>query len=793
MMLNTFLRLAQPYGAGDIDLVSFDNFYTTIKTNASHTDSFGYTYVLGETEYQSFIAKLTPSGVIEWSKSFFPKVYVEFTIVNDVIYVWAKSSLISSTFEYASYLALDSSGNLLWSKNIKSNVSSVSFSAESIAVTNDGLYSYLISYIEYIGYEAITVSKIQNSNQSLLWSKNYHKQYRITSIGSCKCDQNGNLIINCLSNGLTSLLKISTDGSIVWSKQFGSGSIIDDSLAVDTDGSIYVGNLAKVSSDGNLLWSYNYANISDVYGIVLTNEHVTYSVLQNSRISTLACDKQTGALIKLREYFSNHGDTPATTTVFDDRQHVFCALASKFSLLKAPLSGSRIGRYRINFSDKDLLISAGNVSNYALFARTFTTAPASNEDSSQAVLDSTAILHVGNTYTGSSITTGYALSSSGFGRSIYYDGTNIYMSPSSNSANAQGSLIKYTQSTDAIVWQKYFATGTGCSLIAVDGSGTNIYVFCTGYSGADGYNMLVKYTDSGVFTYHKSINIGGKNTVSNGFVTANAVYMVIDGYYNTLVKMTHAGAISWSRRIQINGVGDYLHDVHSSCIDASENVILVNGTGSGYVFIVKYTSSGSLSWSKVYRLSHPVDGYAYFFTATSSACDPSGNIYIVGNAYASNLKPRYTLILKLNSSGVLQWSKTHMYDSKSRLFVHTDGTIHVVYDSVYTILNSSGDVLSRRLCKFSTNSNVIRTSTFVQTSTYKYSIAEFDQLPQFPSVTTAEFTLELDTGNTHPSISFSSPTLTLDATKTATERTDNFYMNKVPRYVGTTRYSEKLA
>lgn len=123
------------------------------------------------------------------------------------------------------------------------------------------------------------------------------------------------------------------------------------------------------------------------------------------------------------------------------------------------------------------------------------------------------------------------------------------------------------------------------------------------------------------------------------FLTAIAISPLINA------QVTRA----WVQRLA-NGANDYPAQMVA---DGSGNTY-VTGTvnalnTTGDIVTRKYNGAGTLIWSVVYNSPYNNSDVAYAITR-----DASGNIYVTGAAFtAANY---YTVTLKYNSSGVLQWS-----------------------------------------------------------------------------------------------------------------------------------------
>ena len=114
------------------------------------------------------------------------------------------------------------------------------------------------------------------------------------------------------------------------------------------------------------------------------------------------------------------------------------------------------------------------------------------------------------------------------------------------------------------------------------------------------------------------------------------------------------------------------------------------GNGSGIIF--KYNTSGSVQWKKQIGDSDDNDFYG-------SVTDSSGNLYIAGG-YDPNAGQGKANIIKLNSSGVIQWQK---------FLAGTSGYRHMAIDSsnnIYVCGTIDGGPADCLVVKYNTSGSV---------------------------------------------------------------------------------------
>lgn len=197
-----------------------------------------------------------------------------------------------------------------------------------------------------------------------------------------------------------------------------------------------------------------------------------------------------------------------------------------------------------------------------------------------------------------------------------------------------------------------------------------------------------------------AIDSSGNTYVAGSTKSAN---LTNGNYDQTLVKYDSFGVEQWSKTW--GGTGDdYVYDL---ALDGSGNIYVVGDTNSSDrtagledQTLVKYDSSGVEQWSKTW-------GGTGTDTAFALALDDSGNIYVVGYTNSTGLTAgNYDqTLVKYNSSGVEQWSKTWggtgadtataiALDSSNNIYVAGDtgssGLTAGLADQTLVMYNSSG-------------------------------------------------------------------------------------------------------
>tara|TARA_R110000823_G_scaffold299331_1_gene420055 strand:- start:1801 stop:3132 length:1332 start_codon:yes stop_codon:yes gene_type:complete len=120
-------------------------------------------------------------------------------------------------------------------------------------------------------------------------------------------------------------------------------------------------------------------------------------------------------------------------------------------------------------------------------------------------------------------------------------------------------------------------------------------------------------------------------------------------------KVNASGVIQWQKLINTLGFGGLLGEA-GSAIDSSGNIIIAataSFSGTYNIYVVKLNSSGVIQWQKNFHPTYPGDTNSND-GARCVAVDSSDNIFVGGFASGS---PDPLFVMKLNSSGTSQWQR----------------------------------------------------------------------------------------------------------------------------------------
>jgi uncharacterized delta-60 repeat protein len=235
---------------------------------------------------------------------------------------------------------------------------------------------------------------------------------------------------------------------------------------------------------------------------------------------------------------------------------------------------------------------------------------------------------------------------------------NVYICGYSNASGTTDFQIAKYNTSGTIQWQKRLGGVAGRDSVNgsvfVDSSG-NVYV--CGYSSASGTNdfQIAKYNTSGTIQWQK--RLGGSGTDIGMSVAVDSSGNVYVGGYSSssnsvsqLAKYNSSGTIQWQRQLS-TGTAD--SQIFSIALDSSGNIYAC-GRATYYsplqndLQIIKLNSSGAIQWQRSLGASLTEVGF-------SVTLDSSGNVYVCG--YSSDSGTQDFQIAKYNNSGTIQWQR----------------------------------------------------------------------------------------------------------------------------------------
>jgi uncharacterized delta-60 repeat protein len=223
-------------------------------------------------------------------------------------------------------------------------------------------------------------------------------------------------------------------------------------------------------------------------------------------------------------------------------------------------------------------------------------------------------------------------------------------------------LIIKLDSSGNIQWSRAIG-GTNSDIarsIQQTSDGGYIVAGFTNSFGAGNYDVLIiKLNSSGNIQWSRAIGGIGydeaysiQQTSDGGYIVAGYTGSFGAGGYDVfIIKLDSSGNIQWSRAIGGTNI-----DIANSIQQTSDGGYIVAGdtysfgAGAWDVFIIKLDSSGNIQWSRAIGRTNS-DG-AYSIQQTSD-----GGYIVAGSTDSFGAGGHDVLIIKLNSSGNIQWSR----------------------------------------------------------------------------------------------------------------------------------------
>jgi uncharacterized delta-60 repeat protein len=249
--------------------------------------------------------------------------------------------------------------------------------------------------------------------------------------------------------------------------------------------------------------------------------------------------------------------------------------------------------------------------------------------------------------------------------------------------------------------------------------------------------LIIKLDSSGNIQWSRAIGGTGNDyvysiqqTSDGGYIVAGYTYSFGTGGDVLIIKLNSSGTIQWSRAI-----GGTNEDAAYSIQQTSDGGYIVAGytksfgAGNDDVLIIKLNSSGNIQWSRA--IGGTNEDAAYSIQQTSD-----GGYIVAGYTRSFGAGSYYhTLIIKLNSSGTIQWSRAIVrtsYDQAHSIQQTSDGGYIVAgwtrsfgggNDDVLIIkLDSSGNIQWSRAIG---GTNVDYANSIQQTSDGGYIVAGY--------------------------------------------------------------------
>lgn len=350
-------------------------------------------------EYKTTLASFSAAGVLERKlilNSFgncYP-ISIQAGSAGSIYMAYEKS--VENNGSDIAIAKFDSSLNMIWEKTFSGNASSSSDRPSDMKLDRSGNILVSGSILNASSSADYFVSKI-SSEGNVIWQNHYGVTFSDIP-SSISTDNFGNCYVTGSSRNGTGLgaediltLKISSSGALEWTSIFNgsaNGSDGGNSVAVDTNGNVYVGGysdrgsvqvtyfIQKLNQTGQMIWSDRYSVTAEpedfIYSIVLDMEssvYVTgislgdstdYDITTIKYSDIIGIGSNTTALPSSAELHQNYPNpfNPNTKIIYDLRSR------GNVSLVINEISGKQItklvnefqspGRHEVGFEAESL-------------------------------------------------------------------------------------------------------------------------------------------------------------------------------------------------------------------------------------------------------------------------------------------------------------------------------------------------------------------------------------------------------------------------------------------------------
>jgi hypothetical protein len=149
-------------------------------------------------------------------------------------------------------------------------------------------------------------------------------------------------------------------------------------------------------------------------------------------------------------------------------------------------------------------------------------------------------------------------------------------------------------------------------------------------------------------------------TLDGGFIVAGQFYKMPGALYILLMKLDSTGSTIWTKAITVD------YDGEGTCVrQTSDGGYIITGQAGWRIFLVKTNGVGNVTWSKLYPTGAPYD-VAY------SVLEASGGYVVCGTNSIDSTGASRILLMKTNTDGDTLW--THNYFGASSFVISSAGT-----------------------------------------------------------------------------------------------------------------------
>src|SRR5213083_376117 len=284
------------------------------------------------------------------------------------------------------------------------------------------------------------------------------------------------------------------------------------------------------------------------------------------------------------------------------------------------------------------------------------------------------------------------------GIAIGTDG-NLYLAGQTNSFGAGGLdafLLKFTPN-DTLLWQHTWGTANDEQGVAIatsiDGS---VYLaaqtFAIGVTGTD----LIKFTPDGNLVWQTQLDGSAQAFVSSVAVTPDGAGVYVAGTtlnstgrdHAILLKFSSSGTLTWQK----TWGGRFDEGASGVAVAADGSVYMTGGTSSftrNEAFLNKFNPDGTLVWERGYGLAPST-----LVSANALAIAQDGSIYITGDS-------------QVQGTAQENWAETRLGSAGLGVAVSPDGSVWVTGntgigagggDAILLHLSTTGKILNANTC-----------------------------------------------------------------------------------------------
>lgn len=247
-------------------------------------------------------------------------------------------------------------------------------------------------------------------------------------------------------------------------------------------------------------------------------------------------------------------------------------------------------------------------------------------------------------------------------------GNYLYVAGLHNSNPSGFSVKAYAAKLDAasgsLIWARSYTQSIGTEVKCSIDSSDNFYLVSAAV-GLDSTqdNLIIKINSSG--QPQLTVSQGSSSPAStDGFAdqayadSAGNIYLAsgysLGGGPKALVsKINSSGTLQWARYIYPSGGGFGSELGYGITADSAGNIYASLRMNDAYCGIVKFDSSGTLQWQREIRSG--VDTGSILSQIFPS--EDKNYFYIAGNTYNSSSGITYGILVKINTSGSIVWSR----------------------------------------------------------------------------------------------------------------------------------------